>query len=92
MLTLVDTRFCRTLGTVSGLGLSSAVLWYWWPEAHGYFVNPFGIFILGTAVVTDLVYPFCLWKIRQTEVVLPGGRIVSQEQGLQNSSPQKKEL
>lgn len=74
-------RFCRALGTAFGLGASSAVLWYWWPEAHGYFTNPLAMFLLGTAVVTDLAYPFCLMSVRKTEVILPDGRIVGREQG-----------
>lgn len=84
-------RLCRTLGTVSGLGASSAVLWYWWPEAHGYFTNPLGMFILGTSVLTDLAYPFFLRKVRQTEVILPAGRIVSREQGARLQATGKKE-
>lgn len=71
------------LGTAVGLGGNSLILWYWWPEAHGYVTNPFGMFLLGTAILTDLVYPFCLWKVRQTEVILPDGRIVSQEHAVQ---------
>lgn len=85
-------RFCRMLGTVVGLGGSSLILWLWWPEAHGYITNPFGIFLLGTAVVTDLVYPVCLWKVRQTEITLPDGRVVSQEQGMRLRASSKKEL
>lgn len=67
---------------MAGLGGSSAILWYWWPEAHGYFTNPLAIFILGTSVLTDLAYVLCLYKVRQEEVILPDGRVVSREQGL----------
>lgn len=84
-------RFCRMLGTTVGLGGSSTVLWYWWPEAHGYLINPFGIFMLGTAVLTDLIYPYFLWSVRQTEVILPSGRIVSREQAMHMSVTGKKE-
>lgn len=80
-LTQRHDRLCRTLGTIFGLGGSSAVLWYWWPEAHGYFTNPLAIFILGIAVLTDLAYPFCLMQVRKTEVILPDGRIVRLEKG-----------
>lgn len=38
------------------------------------------MFILGTAVLTDLAYPFCLMQVRKTEVILPDGRIVRREQ------------
>lgn len=80
------------LGTAVGLGGSSAILWYWWPEAHGYLTNPFGMFMLGTAMLTDFIYPFCLWNVRQTEVILSGGRIVSREQAMHMRATDKKEL
>lgn len=64
-------------GTVFGLGVNSVILWHWWPEAHGYFVNPLGMFICGTALLCDLLYPFVLWQVRQTEVILADGRIIS---------------
>ncbi|KAL1853917.1 hypothetical protein Daus18300_011659, partial [Diaporthe australafricana] len=70
---------CRTIGTISGMGVCNAILWYYWPEAHGYFLNPLGMFICGTALLCDLVYPFALWQVRQTEVALPDGRIISRE-------------
>lgn len=38
------------------------------------------MFILGCVVLTDLAYPFCLMKVRQTEVILPDGRIVRRKQ------------
>ncbi|KAH8759819.1 hypothetical protein F5883DRAFT_465559 [Diaporthe sp. PMI_573] len=71
---------CRTIGTIFGLGVCNAILWHYWPEAHGYFVNPLGMFICGTALLCDLVYPFALWQVRKTEVALPDGRLVSREQ------------
>lgn len=57
----------------------NAILWHYWPEAHGYFVNPLGMFINGTALFCDLIYPFALWQVRKTEVALPDGRLVSRE-------------
>jgi hypothetical protein len=72
-------RLCRTIGTIFGLGVCNAILWHYWPEAHGYFVNPLGMFLCGTALLCDLVYPFALWQVRKTEVALPDGRLVSRE-------------
>lgn len=57
----------------------NGILWYWWPEAHGYFVNPFGMFLLYTTVSCDLIYPLLLWHVRATEKELPDGRLVSGE-------------
>lgn len=80
------------LGTAVGLGGSSAILWYWWPEAHGYFTNPFAIFLLGTANLADIIYPVCLWKVRQTEVILEGGRVVSREERMRMRIRYEKQL
>jgi hypothetical protein len=46
---------------------ANGILWWYWPEAHEYFINPFGIFMCGTAVFCDIVYPFLLWQIRRSE-------------------------
>ncbi|ROV91976.1 hypothetical protein VSDG_07587 [Cytospora chrysosperma] len=81
---------CRTTGTISGLVLSNTILWHWWPEAHGYFVNPLGIFICGTALLCDVLYPFALWHVRRTEVILPDGRIVSAGKSGQMQAVEKK--
>lgn len=75
----VSNRLCRTIGTIFGMGVCNAILWHYWPEAHGYFVNPLGMFINGTSLLCDLVYPFALWQVRKTEVTLPDGRLVSRE-------------
>lgn len=80
VLTDISYRLCRTIGTISGMGVCNAILWHYWPEAHGFFVNPLGLFICGTALVCDLLYPLALWQVRKTEVALPGGRLVSREQ------------
>lgn len=76
----ISNRFCRTTGTIFGMGVCNAILWHYWPEAHGYFLNPFGMFINATALFCDLLYPFVLWQVRKTEVTLPDGRLVSREQ------------
>lgn len=64
------------MGSVLGLYLYFGLAWYFWPEAHGYFVSPFGVFLWGSGLVSDLVYPFLLYRIRQTEKILPDGRKV----------------
>ncbi|PYH99045.1 hypothetical protein BO71DRAFT_405605 [Aspergillus ellipticus CBS 707.79] len=50
--------------------------WYYWPEAHGYYMSPPGVFMWVTSVVCDVVYPFVFYRIRQTERQLPDGRRV----------------
>ncbi|PSR82878.1 hypothetical protein BD289DRAFT_461526 [Coniella lustricola] len=68
--------FCGTLRTVIDLGLSSAILWYGWSEAHGYLTKPFDLFLLGTTILANLMYLIGLWKVRATVVVLADGRIL----------------
>lgn len=71
-----DSRFCRAVGSLCGIVLCNAVMWWYWPEAHGFVVSPLGVALWGTAVVCDLVYPFVLWRVRKTEMVAPDGRII----------------
>lgn len=92
LLTRISNRLCRTIGTIFGMGVCSAILWHYWPEAHGYFVNPLGMFITSTALLCDLIYPLALWQIRKTEVALPDGRLVSGEQFDRMQSVGKKRL
>jgi hypothetical protein len=47
--------------------------WYFWREAHEYFMSPFGIFLWGTGFVCDLIYPLVLYEVQRTEKVLPDG-------------------
>jgi len=42
-------------------------------------MSPFAIFLCGTALLCDLVYPFVLVSVKKTELVLPNGRKVSGE-------------
>ena len=69
--------------------LCNGVLWWYWPEAHGYFVSAPAIFINGLFVICDLVYPLVLWRVRQTEQRLPDGRLVRQPDAgqLRHSKP-----
>ena len=84
------TRISRTIGSVFGMPICNGILWYWWPEAHGYYVNPFGIFLLSITFASDLIYPFLLWKVRGTEKELPDGRLVSGELYAQDAQEGRK--
>jgi hypothetical protein len=48
-------------------------MWLYWREAHEYFMTPFAIFLWGSALVCDLIYPFVFYRIRKTERVLADG-------------------
>lgn len=63
------------MGTFLGLVLANVVLWWYWPEPHGFIVSLPGVLLWGTAMACDAVYPFLLWRVRRTEVVLPSGRV-----------------
>ena len=65
------------LGSIIGFYMVFGWEWYFWSEAHEYFVSPFGIFLLMTALICDTVYPFVLWQIQKTETILGDGRKVA---------------
>ncbi|KAI0883595.1 uncharacterized protein GGS22DRAFT_190254 [Annulohypoxylon maeteangense] len=67
---------CRITGSLLGLGFCNGLLWWYWPEAHSYFTHPMSIFIGGVSLICDLVYPFVLWHVRQSERVMADGRLV----------------
>ncbi|KAK4203559.1 hypothetical protein QBC40DRAFT_274519 [Triangularia verruculosa] len=67
----------RALGSVLGFYMVYGWEWYFWTEAHEYFMSPFGMFLWVTCLVSDCVYPFALWKIQKTEVLLADGRKVA---------------
>lgn len=69
------SRFCRFVGTVMGLPVSCILLWWYWPEAHGFVFHPLALFFVGTSVLCDLAYPFLLAYVRTTERVLPDGSL-----------------
>ncbi|EHA46936.1 hypothetical protein MGG_08671 [Pyricularia oryzae 70-15] len=71
--------FVRSLGSFVGLVALPGMMWWYWPEAHGYFLNPLATFMQALFLLPDIVYPFVLYQIRKTEVVLPDGRLVSAE-------------
>lgn len=64
------------MGTFLGLVLANVVLWWYWPGPHGFIVSLPGVLLWGTAMACDAVYPFLLWRVRRTEVVLPSGRVI----------------
>ncbi|KAH8812525.1 hypothetical protein F5884DRAFT_832161 [Xylogone sp. PMI_703] len=66
----------RAIGSLAGLPLCYGWGWYFWREAHEYFMSPFSIFLWVTGLTCDLVYPFVLWQVRKSEKVLPDGRKV----------------
>lgn len=70
-------RFCRALGTLTGWIGSTGLLWWYWPEAHGFFVNPMSIFLMTTCLACDTAYPFILAGVRRSEQILSDGRLVS---------------
>ncbi|KAK1470838.1 hypothetical protein CCUS01_00956, partial [Colletotrichum cuscutae] len=70
-------RLCRALGTLTGWIGSTGLLWWYWPEAHGFFVNLMGIFLMTTCLACDTAYPFILAGVRRSEQALPDGRLVS---------------
>ncbi|KAK1623336.1 integral membrane protein [Colletotrichum phormii] len=79
--------FCRALGTLTGWIGSTGLLWWYWPEPHGFFVNPMGIFLMTTCLACDIAYPFILAVVRRSEQVLSDGRLVSGISVKQSAAP-----
>jgi hypothetical protein len=50
--------------------------WYFWIEAHEYVLSPFSVFLCGVGIISDFLYPFVLWRTRNTERILRDGRKV----------------
>jgi len=67
----------RTLGSVIGLYINYGWAWYFWTEAHEYFMSPFAIFLWATGFVCDILYGYALWHIQKTETVMEDGRKIS---------------
>ena len=74
---LYGLRFTRTAGSVVGLYLVYGWEWFFWREAHEYFMSPFAIFLWGTSFTCDGVYAYALWRVQKTELVLEDGRKVA---------------
>lgn len=60
-----------------GLPVSNVLLWWYWPEAHGFVWHPISIIVIGTSLICDLAYPFVLAYVKTKERVLPDGMVVS---------------
>jgi hypothetical protein len=58
------------------MGVTNGLLWWYWPEAHGFWVTPLSIFICGLSFFCDAVFGLALWEVRRTERALPAGRLV----------------
>lgn len=71
------SRFCRFVGSQMGLPLACGLLWWYWPEAHGFILHPVSGIIIGTSLLCDIAYPFALAYVRGTERILPDGTIVA---------------
>lgn len=67
-------RITRTLGSIIGFYLVYGWEWYFWREAHGYFMSPFALFLWVSSLICDCIYPYALWVIKSTEHVLKDGR------------------
>ncbi|KAH8706354.1 hypothetical protein BGZ61DRAFT_219710 [Ilyonectria robusta] len=80
--------FCRFVGTLMGLPVTTVLLWWYWPEAHGFVLHPLGVFIIGTATCCDIAYPFVLAHVRSTERILPDGTVVA---GEENANDKKRQ-
>lgn len=70
------SRSTRILGSIIGFYFVYGWEWYFWREAHEYFMSPFALFLWVSSVICDCVYPYALWRIKKTERVLPDGRKV----------------
>jgi hypothetical protein len=63
-------------------------MWYFWTEAHEYFMNPFAVLLWATALVCDVAYPFVFAQIRKSEKVSEDGRKIA---GFRGTADQKKD-
>ncbi|KEY70491.1 hypothetical protein S7711_02664 [Stachybotrys chartarum IBT 7711] len=82
--------FCRFAGTLLGLPTPSLLLWWVWPEAHGYVWQPLSVIMIATGLLCDVAYPFLLAHVRSTEQILPDGTIVAG--GALSPKPAKKRV
>lgn len=60
-----------------GFSVSTILLWWHWPEAHGFVLHPLSVIMLVLILICDIPYPFLLAHVMSTETVLPDGRITS---------------
>ena len=67
---------CRFVGSLVGLNCNYLWLWWAWPEAHEYFVNPVAVCLLVTWVVADVAYFFVLVDVKKKEMITRDGKKV----------------
>lgn len=60
-----------------GLPVTGGLLWWYWPEAHGFIFQPLSIVMIGASLACDLIYPFVLARVRATEHIFPNGTMLS---------------
>lgn len=82
----------RCFGSILGLDLNYGWAWYFWREAHGYFMSPFAIFLWGTGLVRDLAYPLLYLQAQRTTKVLHDGRKVTVEDVGKSATQREKHL
>lgn len=60
-----------------GLPVTCGLLWWYWPEAHGFIFHPLSYIIMVPTFACDIAYPFLLAQVRKTETVLPNGMVIA---------------
>ncbi|OAA63162.1 hypothetical protein ISF_05038 [Cordyceps fumosorosea ARSEF 2679] len=68
---------CRFAGSLMGLPVTCGLLWWYWPEPHGFIFHPLSYIIMVPTFACDIAYPFLLAHVRRTEKVLPNGMVVA---------------
>ncbi|KAM3444744.1 hypothetical protein NHJ13734_001094 [Beauveria thailandica] len=69
--------FCRFAGSVMGLPVTCCLLWWYWPEPHGFIFHPLSYIMTAPWLACDVAYPFLLAHVRKAEKVLPNGMVVA---------------
>ncbi|KAM3552705.1 hypothetical protein ARSEF4850_007261 [Beauveria asiatica] len=69
--------FCRFSGSVMGLPVTCCLLWWYWPEPHGFIFHPLSYIMTAPWLACDVAYPFLLAHVRKAEKVLPNGMVVA---------------
>lgn len=73
-----------------GMPVTNGLLWWYWPDAHGYVFEPLSIIMIGTALLCDLAYPFLLVYVKSAETTLLDGTVVATPAAEAAASSQKK--
>jgi hypothetical protein len=62
----------RFIGSVSGLTLNYGYVWWVWPEAHAYYINPIVVVMMVTWILADLGYLVVLCNVQRTDRTVDG--------------------